>query len=97
MRSPYQSMLARIGAEEFECRVPYPMKGTPDRVEKMRVHRAALAMRLRRFREALEDEFHTWANPQADILWERAWDLGHANGWANVLHWYDALASQRGE
>lgn len=94
MRSPYQSMLARIGAEEFECRVPYPMKGTPDRVEKMRLHRTALALRLRRFREALEDEFRTWAD---DILWERAWDEGHADGWASVLRCYDRLASQRGE
>ena len=93
MSASYERMLARIGAEEFECRVPYPMKGTPDRVEKMRLHRTALALRLRRFREALEAEFAT----QADILWERAWDLGHADGWVSVLRWYNELAIQRGE
>jgi len=93
MSASYTRMLNRIGAEEFECRVPYPMKGTPDRVEKMKLHRTALAARLRRFREALEAEFAT----QADILWERAWDDGHADGWTSVLRCYDRLASQRGE
>lgn len=68
MSTPYTRMLNRIGAEEFECRVPYPMKGTPGRVELMKLHRTALAARLRRFREALEAEF----TMQDDILWERA-------------------------
>lgn len=93
MNTPYEAMLGRIGAEEFECQVPYPMKGTPDRNVKMAAYRLALSNRLRRFRCALEVEFATGSDPKADRLWERAWEHGHATGWVSVLQWYDELAT----
>ena len=43
------------------------------------------------FKAALEDDNGMTGHPKADILFSKAWDHGHANGYAEVITCYDDL------
>lgn len=46
------------------------------------------AAELADLRTRLEKEHSTALHPKADLLWAKAWEHGHANGYADVEHWY---------
>ncbi len=54
--------------------------------ERGRVEAALYEANLRKH---LEDEFDTSAHPCADMLWNKAWEHGHASGGHEVRYWYE--------
>lgn len=44
-----------------------------------------------RFKADLEEEHGMTGHPKADLLFEKAWDRGHSNGYAEVAMVYDDL------
>ena len=45
-----------------------------------------------RQKKELEYIFGTSGNPKADLLYMKAWDLGHPNGFHEVEYYYGELA-----
>lgn len=43
------------------------------------------------FRDDLEREHGVVGNPKADLLWQKAWEGGHANGFSEVCSHYENL------
>lgn len=40
------------------------------------------------FKEALEKEYGTAGNPKAELLWCKAWEMGHSSGYSEVENYY---------
>ena len=96
--SDYDGMQAKIAScEYYNNKLPYT-----DR----RIDREAYRQEDRRieqqFRIDLENaygirvetgspNFQILRHPLADRLWAKAWEHGHANGFNEVLYWYDEL------
>lgn len=70
-----------------------PVQASPDERAAARAQLRQLAVKKKAlFRSDLEDEYGVpHDHPKAQLLWERAWDLGHANGLYEVLNHYEDL------
>jgi hypothetical protein len=54
--------------------------------------RASETVRKRKHREELEAECRTAGAPKAALLYELAWDFGHASGYEEVALYYRSMA-----
>lgn len=45
------------------------------------------------FRKAVEEECGTVGHPKADLLWHKAWEEGHANGYSEIYIEYLELVN----
>lgn len=43
------------------------------------------------FKSDIEDEHGTSNNPKKDLLFEKAWSMGHSSGYNEVYHYYSDL------
>ncbi|CAM6054528.1 unnamed protein product [Sphagnum tenellum] len=75
----------KIATCDYKSKVPYS-KAT--RAE----YRADTRRLINEFRVDLENEFGLTNHPKAELLFEKAWDRGHAGGFQEVYHHYDDLS-----
>ena len=54
-------------------------------------YRKAETEARQRFRADLEEENGTGPNPKADLIFQKAWDRGHAGGYHDVANVYNDL------
>lgn len=76
----------KIVAGAYENKVPYSK-------ENREAYRAESRKMEKKFRREIEKEFGLEDHPKRDLLWQLAWDHGHAHGWAEIYYWYDDLAA----
>ena len=69
-------------------KIPFGDKGSEERKEYHQRHKDV----NNEFKAALEEEYGTKGNPKADKLWEKAWEMGHSNGFYEVEGCYDELS-----
>jgi hypothetical protein len=43
------------------------------------------------FKKDIEEEFNTTSNPKKDLLFSKAWSMGHASGYNSVYGYYEDL------
>jgi hypothetical protein len=55
-------------------------------------HRRQAADGIVRMRADLEVEFGVKGHPKADLLWSKAWDMGHSAGLDEIALYYEDLA-----
>lgn len=91
----YETVHAMIEAGEFRNTSPYyptvVRYRTFEEQTMTDAYRAVEKELVARFRAACEKAFGVKGNV-ADLLWEKAWKHGHANGYTEVLYWYDEFA-----
>lgn len=93
MKTPNEQIHEKINAGHYENTTPYPEKGDPDLWRKLDAYHMAERKRVEMFREDLEVAYETFRlrPKKRDLLWNKAWEHGHANGLSEVLWWYDDL------
>jgi hypothetical protein len=93
MSEQSRQMEERIAAGEFEHKCPYPpqlLKDTTEWKAQVKEYSEEAAKLVINFRAALERVYPV-SGEKADMLWNKAWEQGHANGWSEILWWYDDL------
>ena len=51
--------------------------------ESVRVQALDMALRTE-----LEEEYGLQSHPTRDLVWNKAWEHGHSNGYSEVRYWY---------
>lgn len=83
----YSVVLAE--AKEKQDRLQAELKGV--KREEQRKANEEAGRRADELRARLERDNGVVGNPKADLLWSKAWELGHANGLSEVECYYDDL------
>lgn len=60
-------------------------------LEKIKEYNVQVVEAEARLKADLEAEHGVEDNPKANLLWAKAWELGHASGYANVASHYEDL------
>jgi len=81
----------RISSGEFDNKVPYPPKdmSAEMRAEAMTAYRQGEQERIGRFRLEIAREYKMVTHPKEELVWNKAWDHGHADGLGEVAYWYE--------
>lgn len=70
--------------EKYTNNLPYPKRGDPDFREKLEAYHAETRRIIEVFKQDLFVELGLVDNPKKDLLFSKAWDLGHSNGFSEV-------------
>lgn len=84
----YQTFQERLHLAE----VPYPDRKDPQFEEKRRLYQNWQRQVTEEFKSALEVEYGTAKSKKRDLLWDRAWSMGHSSGFHDVESYYSDLA-----
>lgn len=92
--TPYEVVMGLINSDAFENKKPYPStdRWSPEGRAMVADYRAEESRIIGHFREACEKAFGMAGHPKAELLWKKAWEHGHANGYRDVLFYYDDFA-----
>ncbi len=86
-----------IEAGEFRNTKPYPDYGILKTLEgraMVEAYHIEEQQIVEKFKAACEEAFKVKQLKKSirDRLWNKAWEHGHANGYTEILFWYDELA-----
>lgn len=93
----------RIESGEFNNKLPYPKRdsrtcGVDSPAQRALYESAVEAYRREErrlvalFREELAREHALLFHSKEELVWQKAWDHGHANGLSEVAYWYEEFA-----
>lgn len=77
--------------EDYKNTVPYPCMGDDDYKAGRAAYRAETARLEALFKNDFFKELDIETNPKKDLLFGKAWDMGHSAGWAEVMSYGDEL------
>lgn len=90
MATKYENARAALEAAREQVRIEEEKVRAAAR-EEMEKRRAVTDHRVRELRAKLEEEHGTKGHPKANLLWNKAWDHGHACGYSAVVSMYADL------
>ena len=84
------ALLAAYSEEDVSVKLVWAIMGVIPGAPTLSIYRSLDEARLLvEFKKDLEAVFGTAGNPKADLLYSKAWDLGHDNGLNEVLTYYN--------
>ena len=86
-----KSVREKLAAGDYKNSQPYPQR-TESFKERRRLYNEETQRLLEFFKQDLLKELELDGHPKANLLWNHAWDLGHASGLHEVLTYAEDLA-----
>lgn len=88
------SIFEAIRNGEYDNKLEWPSRSVgfkSEDVKARKAYREETGRLTQKFKEDLEREYGLVGHPKADLLYSKAWDIGHAYGFHEVANYYDEL------
>lgn len=92
MQTPFDIIDRRIDSGMYHAQVDYPTAKDPERAAKLQLYREQAAQGEKTFKADLLTTYNLQDHPKGEKALRLAWEIGHSQGFYEVLKCFDNLA-----